>query len=265
MQVRYAGATKTGLHRKRNEDTFTIAPEQHVVVLADGIGGRPDGDVASEVAAQTIVGHILRADPDVQAEGPRRTPSRIEALLVGGVREAHDRIKNASVAGWGQGMGTTVVTAICDADAAWVAHVGDSRAYLIRDGELQRLTEDHTLLAELRRRDVISDMVGEDSPMAHQLTRALGIQDDLEIDVVRHVPRPGDVLLLCSDGLPHAVSPERIVELVTTGGEDLLCAAQALVAAAIAAEEPDDTTVVLVAWDSDDEAETLEVPAARFN
>jgi serine/threonine protein phosphatase PrpC len=264
MQVRYAGATKTGLHRTRNEDTFTIAPEQHLVVLADGIGGRPDGDVASEVAAQTIVGHVGGTGSAVQA-GPRRTPSRVEALLVGGVRAAHDRIKGASVAGWGEGMGTTVVTAICDADFAWVAHVGDSRAYLVRGGRLLRLTDDHTLLAELRKRNVIADDVTENSPMAHQLTRALGIHDDLEIDALRLVPTAGDVLLLCSDGLPHAVPPQHIVELIDANRADLLRAAQALVASAVAQEEPDDTTVVLVTWDRDDEADTTEMQAQPFS
>lgn len=261
MRVRYAGATKTGLHRRRNEDTFTIAPDQHLVVLADGIGGRPDGDVASEVAARAIVGHVSgpsTAEPD----GLRRTPSRVEALLVAGVRAAHDRIKVASVAKWGgDSMGTTVVTAICDANFASVAHVGDSRAYLIRGAEIQRLTDDHTLLAELRKRHILADDDAEESPMAHQLTRAVGIHDDLEIDALRLVPAAGDVLLLCSDGLPHRVSPERIVALIGAHRSDLLGAAQALVAAAIEAEEADDVTVVLVAWDDDHEAETVEMPA----
>lgn len=262
MHLRFGGATKTGLHRKRNEDTYSFAPEERVAVVADGIGGRPRGDVASDVAAATIVGHVGEHPTEPAAsEGPRKIPSRIEARLVAGIRLAHERIRRATEAGWGQGMGTTVVSAVCDDEHAWIAHVGDSRAYRIRDGSLCQLTEDHTMLEALRKIHALGDDVGPDTPLRHQLTRALGVDESVDVAVRREEAQPGDRLLLCSDGVPHALAPERIVEIVAAHEPDLLAAARALVAAAREAGEPDDTTAVLVAWDDAAEADTVETEA----
>jgi protein phosphatase len=222
--------TDTGRQRRENEDSaFARAP---VFVVADGMGGAQAGEVASQIAIETF-------EP---ALGDSGTP---EERLAGRVREANRRIYDRSRTELGrEGMGTTLTAAYLDDGSVAIAHVGDSRAYLFRDGELTRLTQDHSLVDELVRRGKLTEEQAAEHPQRSIITRALGPEPDVEVDTWTYPVRPGDVLLLCSDGLTSMVSDERIAE-VLAAAQTLDEAGQGLIDEANAAGGRDNITVVL--------------------
>ena len=227
-----------GLVRERNEDVHgrIITPEgELMLVVADGMGGHVGGEVASRVAMEAILEIAASSHVDP------------EAMLREAIAEANQRIldhgdRELELAG----MGTTVVALLLHpGGSAWTAHVGDSRAYLQRGGQLSALTQDHTLVAELQRRGVISEEEARWDPRRNQLTRCVGTARRVELDLQRLDTLPGDRFLLCSDGLSAVVEPGRISELLA--GDEPEAVAQALVEAANACGGPDNVTVAL-AW-----------------
>ena len=220
----------TGRQRRANEDSYFVrAP---LFVVADGMGGAQAGEVASQLAAETF-SHGL---PD---EG---TPEqRLEARVREANRRIHERQQGDRSL---HGMGTTITAAYLDGDELSLAHVGDSRAYLLRDGELTRLTRDHTLVEELVRRGELTEQEAAEHPQRSIITRALGPEDDVDIDLQTHRAKPGDVLLLCSDGLTAMIDEEEVQQILATTGT-LAEAGRALVAAANDAGGRDNITVVL--------------------
>ncbi len=220
----------TGRQRRANEDSFFVrAP---LFVVADGMGGAQAGEVASRLAAETFAGGL----PD---DG---TPEqRLEAR----VREANQRIHEVSQEDRAlNGMGTTLTAAYLDGDELALAHVGDSRAYLLRDGELSRLTRDHTLVEELVRRGELTEQEAAEHPQRSIITRALGPEPDIDIDLHTHRAQAGDVLLLCSDGLTGMIGEDEVAEILSGAG-GLGDAGRALVQAANEAGGRDNITVVL--------------------
>lgn len=228
LTVRETGAcTDVGRLRQSNEDALVLADP--VFAVADGMGGARAGEVASAMAVAALYG--LHGDADDLVAALEDVNARIHAAAQA----------DASLAG----MGTTATAALITRDELVIAHVGDSRAYLLRDGRLRQVTEDHSLVAELIRRGALTPAEAERHPQRSVITRALGAEPGVEVDVVRLVPQAGDVLLLCSDGLTGMVGDGEIGRIV--GGPGTLPErARELVRAANGAGGEDNVTVVLV-------------------
>jgi PPM family protein phosphatase len=222
--------TDTGRQRRDNEDSaFARAP---VFVVADGMGGAQAGEVASRIAVEAFEEGL----PDSGSP---------EERLAERVREANAQIYERSRADRGRaGMGTTLTAAYVDDTHVAIAHVGDSRAYLFRDGSLQRLTQDHSLVDELVRRGKLTEEQAAEHPQRSIITRALGPEPDVEVDTWTYPARAGDVILLCSDGLTSMISEER-VKTILVEHHGLDAAADALIREANEAGGRDNITVVL--------------------
>jgi serine/threonine protein phosphatase PrpC len=222
--------TDTGLQRRGNEDSsFARAP---VFVLADGMGGAQSGEVASQIVVDAFSAGLPN-------DG---TPEeRLSVVVQRANREIHERSQSEAE---NAGMGTTVTAAYLDEDAVALAHVGDSRGYLLRDGELSRLTEDHSLVEELLRDGRLTEEEAFEHPQRSVITRALGIDPIVEIDTWTYPLRPGDVVLLCSDGLSDMLTEPQIERILIDSG-DLTTAADRLIHDANAAGGRDNITVVM--------------------
>jgi serine/threonine protein phosphatase PrpC len=220
----------TGRQRRANEDCFFArAP---LFVVADGMGGAQAGEVASRVAAETLGAGL----PDGGSPEERLTTR---------VLDANRRIHELSRADRAHaGMGTTLTAAYVADEEVALAHVGDSRAYLMRDGELTRLTRDHSLVDELVRRGKLTEEEAAEHPQRSIITRALGPEPDVEVDTCTHSARDGDVVLLCSDGLTSMIAEADVAAILRDAG-GLEAAGRALVAAANDAGGRDNITVVL--------------------
>ena len=243
--------TDTGRQRSENEDSlFVRAP---IFVVADGMGGAQAGEVASKAAADAFDRDLPEASP--------------ELFLRETIEDANRRIHELARADPSRaGMGTTITAALVDAqtEEVGIGHVGDSRAYRLRRGKLERLTRDHSLVEEMRRKGQITDAQAEDHPQRSIITRALGPEPEVEVDVQTVPAAPGDVFLLCSDGLTTMVAEARIAEVLAdaasmrdavrslveeanaAGGRDNITALAFRLgdAAAPLGEKPEDATLV---------------------
>jgi serine/threonine protein phosphatase PrpC len=232
MELRIAEqayVSDTGRQRDANEDAFLVRPP--VFVVADGMGGAQAGEVASRIAAEA-------------AEAAPRGDAAPETFLRGIAEVANRRIHALAERDESHsGMGTTFTAVLLDGDEVSLAHVGDSRAYLFRDGELSLLTSDHSLVEELRRQGRLTDEQAEDHPQRSIITRALGPEPQVDVDTMTYPARAGDVYLLCSDGLTTMVKDERIREVLTSSA-GLEEAAERLVVDANEAGGRDNITVV---------------------
>jgi len=246
-----AGLSDVGLHREHNEDSFCILPEHRLFVVADGMGGHRAGDVASKMATHAMAG-FFRAVMNEDATWPFSfdpTLSIDENRLVTGIKIANQQIFEASLQNQEvQGMGTTIVGALFSKDAGrmYVAHVGDSRGYRIREDGITQLTRDHSLVNDYLM--VMPDMSQEqiDDLPKNVITRALGMQDQVVVDLVLDQPLPGDRYVLCSDGLSGMMTDDEIFAIVTAAGDDMEKATKALVERANANGGEDNVTVVVV-------------------
>jgi PPM family protein phosphatase len=226
----YAG-TDTGRQRRANEDSLlAISP---LFVIADGMGGAQAGEVASRIAVESFQPGLPDSHPP-------------ESALADLARAANTRIHELSHANAEQaGMGTTLTAVYVGEEEVAIAHVGDSRAYCLRDGELLRLTDDHSLVDELLRQGRLTPEEAIEHPQRSVITRALGIEGEVEVDTRSFRARPGDVYLLCSDGLTTMVS-EELIAAVLLAYPSLHDAGEALIAAANEAGGRDNITVVLL-------------------
>jgi protein phosphatase len=222
-------ATDTGLVRESNEDAFVVDPPLYAV--ADGMGGHSAGEVAASVALETLERGVGKWGPaklsDAVAEANRVVFER--------------QVKDPAL----MGMGTTLTAVVAIGERLRVAHVGDSRAYLWRDGNLRLLTDDHTWVNEMVRAGEITEAEARTHPNRSMLTRALGLDPDVAVDETSEVLRAGDRILLCSDGLTALLPDEEIEHLLETTG-DPQTAAERLVNAANAAGGVDNTTVIVL-------------------
>jgi protein phosphatase len=226
-----AALTDPGRVRRRNEDSFVCEPP--LFAVADGMGGAQAGEIASRIAATAFreAGSADTADPG----------ARLRSIIQEANRRIYARAaRDPEVAG----MGTTVTAALLAGDAVAVGHVGDSRAYRIRDGVLEQLTDDHSLVADLVRSGRLSPEEAELHPQRSVITRALGTDPAVEVDSFSIEASPGDVYLLCSDGLTTMVDEETVLAAVSSGS-DLAAAARILVDAANREGGEDNVTVVL--------------------
>jgi PPM family protein phosphatase len=252
MRLSHASASDVGRKRPHNEDAFLLLPEEQLWCVADGMGGHASGEVAARIAVEEMAEFFSLTGRDDEATWPYKLdPARgpAENRLLTGVKLANLRIhERAQLDPRLHGMGTTVVAAsfLRDDRAVLIAHVGDSRAYLVRQGAIQQLTEDHSLLNDYRKTRALSPEEIEAFPHKNVIVRALGMKPQVEIDLRREALVPGDVVLLCSDGLSGMVPDARIAEIVRGAHGDLRHAAGALVDAANAAGGGDNVTCVLV-------------------
>jgi PPM family protein phosphatase len=244
--VEQAGTTDVGRQRQTNEDSLVVSPP--VFAVADGMGGAKAGEVASQLAAEEVVGGRGAAEPP-------------EVQLAGMAREANRRIYELATADESRrGMGTTLTAAMVSGDEVSIGHVGDSRAYRLRDGQIEQLTRDHSLVAELERTGQISAEAAEHHPQRSIITRALGPEPDVQVDTYTVPGRPGDVFLLCSDGLTSMISDDEAGAIVQGAGS-LQEAAQELVRAANQSGGKDNITVVLFRLGEDEAGPRPSAPA----
>jgi serine/threonine protein phosphatase PrpC len=229
----HAARTDTGRARSANEDSYWV--HSPLFVLADGMGGAQAGEVASQTAVEVFS----------RGGGLPDGPGTYEERLAQLVAQANDQVySQAQSDDQFAGMGTTLTVAYVGEDDLAIAHVGDSRFYVLRDGELSQLTDDHSLVGELVRRGQISAEEAEDHPQRSIITRALGIEGEVTVDHFSWPVRDGDVFLLCSDGLTGMVPDPKVAEIIA-GAPALSVAAQRLVAAANEAGGRDNITVIL--------------------
>jgi protein phosphatase len=228
------GLSDVGRHRQTNEDSYLTASP--VFAVADGMGGARAGEVASKMAVEEFT----------SASGEGTPEERLARIAT----SANRRIwEHAQADESRAGMGTTLTSVIVGDGEITIGHVGDSRAYRLRDHELEQLTHDHSLVAELERRGELRHEEAESHPQKNIITRALGPEPDVEVDTHTHSAQPGDVYLLCSDGLTTMVSEDRVADVLRAGGT-LSETAQRLVDEANRRGGKDNTTVVLLRLDA---------------
>jgi protein phosphatase len=246
MKIRSAGSTHVGRVRSSNEDHFGAFDDLALYVVADGMGGHAAGEVASLMAVQTVRDAFFEAMSDrTQPSERERDPSR---RLVWAIEQANQRIYTAGVENESlAGMGTTVAAVWVDHDAAYVAHVGDSRVYRLHGDTLDQVTADHSLVNDYLSRGIMTPDEAAAHPMKHVLIRALGTAPAVSVDVRRIPLEPGDLFLLCSDGLSNVVPVgELAAVLAKSDRADLSAQCQALIDAANRHGGLDNITAVLV-------------------
>ncbi|MHB9112189.1 MAG: Stp1/IreP family PP2C-type Ser/Thr phosphatase [Thermoleophilia bacterium] len=250
MPTTFATATHTGLVRRANEDAlFARAP---VFAVADGMGGAQAGEVASSLAVQAFEWFVP------QTSSPEEELRKLITRVNGNIHELAVADPDRS------GMGTTLTVAVVRGQSVTLAHVGDSRAYLLRDGALTQLTEDHSLVGEMLRSGQITSAEAEEHPQRSIITRALGVDPEIEIDTGTLEWRQGDLFLLCSDGL-YSMVPDETIAAILAGNDVLSSIAQALIEAANAAGGRDNISVAIFSPDGSAEAGTTAASAVTEN
>ncbi|HZW21320.1 Stp1/IreP family PP2C-type Ser/Thr phosphatase [Noviherbaspirillum sp.] len=218
-----AGLTDPGLMRAQNEDAIALGTPDRFIILADGMGGYNAGEVASSIATKVVYGALDQSPDLAQTVPPGSTAVR--ALLVRAFQQANSAILEAARAEPAyHGMGTTLVAAVFHGDEVTVAHVGDSRAYRLREGELRQITRDHSLLQEQIDAGLITPELARFSSSKNLVTRAVGVAGDLDVEVHGHRVQAGDIYLLCSDGLTDMLSDTEVLEVMLREGSlDDMC------------------------------------------
>lgn len=249
MELQAFGLTHVGRQRQHNEDAFLVANEAGLFLVADGMGGHAAGEIASRIAVDSISEFILHTKeddgtwPHAYDEHFRRSTNRLMAA----VRLANTRVleamrKDARL----RGMGTTVVACMADDVTMSIAHVGDSRAYLVRDGQISRITNDHSWVFEQVQAGMLTEAEAEKHPLRNVITRALGGALQVTPDASEIEARSGDVFLLCSDGLTGMVPESEIQRIISATNGDLENACRQLIDAANERGGLDNVTAVLV-------------------
>jgi serine/threonine protein phosphatase PrpC len=240
-----AHRTDAGLIRLINEDRAAVRDEWNgftLAIVADGMGGHQAGEVASQMAIELV-------EAEMRAVGTDMTVEERKEAVRSAIASANDQVfEFASKQARYQGMGTTVVVALATAEDFVIGHIGDSRAYLISGGTIRQLTEDHSLVNELVKSGQITPEEASAHPLRNVVTRALGTEKQVEVDVVHCPWSTGDIVLLCSDGLSGLVGESEIYEIVTEE-RDLQWKVDRLVGRALEEGGGDNITVVLLAND----------------
>jgi serine/threonine protein phosphatase PrpC len=239
FRLQVAGKSDVGCVRSNNEDSFgyrlSADERSGVLIVCDGMGGQPFGEVASDLAVKTVLQRFAAGGSEQGSE-----------FLAEAIAAANAAIREAARDPEMEGMGTTIVAALANGDSVTIAHAGDSRAYLVRAGKMQPLTSDHSYVMEQVRRGIINAQEAETSSLQNIILRALGTDENVEVDIGELAPRAGDILLLCSDGLTRMV-PEAVIAKIISGDASgaLAGACDDLIAAARAAGGQDNITCLL--------------------
>ena len=219
MKILAHGLTDKGLSRKNNEDSFFADKDLGFFIVADGMGGHSAGEVASRMAVEALSGNIRKScsggEPLIGSSDSGRSDA--SKRLVSGIKLANQVVCEAGKnnPSW-QGMGTTIVAALADGDRLSIAHAGDSRAYLVRSGTISQLTDDHSVVEEQVRMGLMSKEEADGSKIRNVITRALGYDEALEVDVTEIDIVNGDRLLLCSDGLSTMVADDEALMIIAS-------------------------------------------------
>jgi len=251
LRIELAGKTDVGKKRNHNEDNFSIIEESGLYIVADGMGGHASGEVASQMAVDAMKEFFLSTANDPERTWPYkmdRSKGYEENRLITGIKLANLRIYETAQRDAGKrGMGTTIVTMFAVEDGVYIAHVGDSRGYRVRDGKIEQLTEDHSLLNDYIKMKRLTPEEIANFPHKNVIVRALGMKDTVKVDTRFESPRANDTYLLCSDGLSGPVTDPDMLDIVVNA-PDLESAASRLIARANENGGPDNITVILARW-----------------
>jgi len=238
----FAAITDIGCERLNNEDSYGYDAEQHLYVVCDGMGGRAAGEVASGLAVRTLI-ESFASNAAMRSEGQ---PMPVAHRLMQAILDANQAVREVGAEDPNlMSMGTTLVCTCLDGSRAVFGNVGDSRAYLIRDGNCSQVTQDHSLLAEALRAGEISPEAAATSSLQSVITRAIGAEDAVDPDLYGAELRPGDILLLASDGLTRYVQPAEIANVARTG-VDLTASCQQFIDIAKGRGGVDNITCILL-------------------
>lgn len=238
--LEFAGRTDVGRVRKNNEDNFAIDEGLGLIVVADGMGGHNSGEEASRLAVETIV-KFARTDGAGQGSDGKLSPRARQ--LEGCIKAANELIyEKGRAVPKDAGMGTTVVAALVEDRKVIVAHVGDSRLYRYRKGKLELLTDDHSLVGDQIKRGLITAEEAAKSALQNILTRAVGAEPEVKVDVAEHELLPGDVVVLATDGLTKMLSDDQVAKTIARDSTPAAVVAS-LVEQACAAGGVDNVTV----------------------
>ncbi|MEL6344338.1 MAG: Stp1/IreP family PP2C-type Ser/Thr phosphatase [Myxococcota bacterium] len=260
--IRYAAQTDTGRRRSHNEDAMYASVQDGVFVVADGVGGRAAGELASALTVETFqdASANLRAAVDQYTRNPEwKTRNVVLELLDEVCQQASRAVYDESERRNKRGMTTTLVVAIVGGGAVFLAHVGDSRAYLIREGLIRQLTEDHSMVNELVRSGQMTYEEAINSRYRSVITRAVGLYPTVQADVMAIEVLPGDRLVLCSDGLSDPVSDEDIEAIASQ--DDVETATSQLILKALENGGPDNVTVMMIEPEASKETEAVRARA----
>lgn len=245
LQFEFALASDPGLRRRNNEDSVLSDSSVQLALVADGMGGYKAGEVASAIAARVVLDDLREAIEHPAPLAPDLRPTR-GALLRSAIEHANRQIFDAARRfPECRGMGTTIAAILFHDQRAVIAHVGDSRVYRMREGRLLQVTQDHSLVQELINRGIFTPEEAHETTPRNLVTRALGIEPDVEVDVQETDVAHNDIYLICSDGLTDMVGAEDIRLTLDRYGANLPAAAQGLVAIANAGGGRDNISVVL--------------------
>ena len=239
-----------GMKRQHNEDNYKMLPEFDVYLVADGMGGHASGEVASEIAVETVAGFFADSQADEDITWPYkedRERSFVENRFITSFRYANLQVfSHAQEDVKKKGMGTTIVGIAFQDDNYYVAHVGDSRCYRVRNGAIEQLTEDHSLLNDYKKMAKLTKEEEENFPHKNIIVRALGMKDSVLVDLGHDSVIRDDLFILCSDGLSGEITDETILELALQNFEDLDTMCTELIKAANANGGKDNVTAVVV-------------------
>jgi protein phosphatase len=251
LRIEVAGETNVGMKRNHNEDNFSILEDSGLYIVADGMGGHASGEVASKMAVEAMREFFAATASDPERTWPYkmdRSKGYEENRLITGIKLANLRIYEAAQRDPRQrGMGTTIVTIFAVEDGVYIAHVGDSRVYRVRDGKLEQLTEDHSLLNDYIKMKRLTPEEIANFPHKNVIVRALGMKDTVKVDTRFEQPKADDLYILCSDGLSGPVADPELLD-ISAQSPDLKTAATRLIERANANGGPDNITVVLARW-----------------
>lgn len=252
LHVRATQLSDVGLVRTENQDfAMLTTPEEEsdarlegrLLIVADGMGGHRGGATASKLAATTIKAEFLSTDRSDIQQSLRRALESANARIFSEAQSNPDL----------RGMGTTCSTLYTRDDLAYVAHVGDSRIYLVRGGAIRQLTQDHSLVASMVREGLITSEEAETHPRRNILQRSMGVSEQVEVDVMQPLTmREGDTFVLCSDGLHGLVKEDEILGVLEVAGQEIEVGAQELIRRALSRGAPDNVTVIVARVDGSD-------------
>lgn len=225
MKIVSCGITDIGKKRQRNEDSYLVNDKIGLYIVADGMGGHAGGEFASKIAVSTVE-EIIRGEDRVKSNVPTQSyldandMSAVEGIEQERLKDAINRAGNMIVRRAFEdpelkGMGTTSTVMFISGDRAYVAHVGDSRAYCVRDGEIIQITEDHSLVHEQLKSGLITEEEAKTHQLKNIITRSVGVQEEVEVDTVVWKIQPGDSYLLCSDGLSNMMQDDEMQEIIS--------------------------------------------------
>jgi len=249
FELEYCGFSHVGMRRDHNEDSFSLVPELNLFIAADGMGGHNSGEIASKMASETV-GNFFKA---TMGDDEITWPYKYEKSLTEAENKLRTSIRLANARIWEtskrnelySGMGTTVVSIYFEGPTATIGNVGDSRCYIFRDRQLTQVSVDHSLLNDYLKYNKLTEEQIKNFPHKNVIVRALGIKEDVEVDLFKVAPVSGDIFLLCSDGLTDMVDDAEITDILLTT-PDVKMATKLLVRAANQYGGVDNSTTVIV-------------------